>query len=104
MEQLLFFFLLVNLFSGEKRIVLHSSTDLTQELLTLKSEFEAFRTNVSSKLSILETENTALKSQLKVALQNQLKSKSMDCVLFSKIKQLLHEPRCEKTEKILKGF
>ena len=84
MEQLVVFFLLVNLVSGEKRIVLHSSTDLAQELLTLKSEFEAFRTNVSSKLSILETGNAALHNQQNVALQDQLKSnQGMDCLLFS---------------------
>ena len=58
------FFLLAKFTNGEKRIVLHSSTDLGQEFLKLKSEFEAFKVNVSSKISTLETENVALKNQL----------------------------------------
>ena len=64
MAHLMVFFLLTKFNSGEKRIVLHSSTDLAQEFLKLKSEFEAFKVNVSSKISTLETENVALKNQL----------------------------------------
>ena len=53
--------LLVCLVKSEKRIVLHSSTDLAQELLQLKSEFAAFKTRVST----VEKENADLKDQLK---------------------------------------
>ena len=65
MEKLTLTFLLAYLVNSEKRIVLHSSTDMAQELLKLKSEFEAFKTNVSSKISSLEKENAALQNKLK---------------------------------------
>ena len=61
METLIVLFWFVCLVNSEKRIVLHSTTDVAQKLLQLESEFEAFKT----KISVLETENAALKDQLK---------------------------------------
>ena len=45
----------------EKRVLLHGSTDVAQELLLLKSEFEVFKTEISA----LKKENAALKDQMK---------------------------------------
>ena len=83
MEKLIIILLSAYLVQSEKRIVLHSATDLAQEFIKLKSDFDAFKANMSakmqkenselrnnittmaSKLSSLESENMDLQNQLK---------------------------------------
>ena len=47
MEKVIAILFMACLVQCEKRIVLYSATDLAQEFLNLKSEFDTFKTNVS---------------------------------------------------------
>ena len=48
---------------SEKRIVLHSATDMAQELLKLQSEFESFKVNTSKQISTMADKITTLESE-----------------------------------------
>ena len=69
MRLLIFFAVLLSVRteSNEKRIILHSATDIAQELLSLKSEFESVKaklSNMTLEISSLKAENIGLRSQL----------------------------------------
>ena len=64
MEKLIAILLMACLVQCEKRIVLHSATDLAQEFLKLKSEFETFKTNMSVNMVKMEGENNELRSNV----------------------------------------
>ena len=51
------------LVKSEKRIVLHSATDMAQELLKLQSEFESFKVYTSKQISMMADKITTLESE-----------------------------------------
>ena len=65
MEKLFLLVVSTTLFQvkSEKRIVLHSATDMAQELLKLQSEFESFKVNTSKQISTLADKITTLESE-----------------------------------------
>ena len=56
-------FSVVSTASREKRLVLHSETDITQELIKLQTDFANFKTSVQTEL---HTELQVLKDELKL--------------------------------------
>ena len=61
MEKLIIILLSAYLVQSEKRIVLHSATDLAQEFIKLKSDFDAFKANMSAKM---QKENSELRNNI----------------------------------------